>query len=714
MADISEAGQMTSGAIAPRNGLIRVVSPDQLTERDAMRQAEADRNDAQRAQTEDSVQGLSAHLQTCWEAAHNAKETTNVKDRLLQCLYQRRGEYMADKLADIRRFGGSEVFMMLTNVKCRAVESWVRDILMPPGEKPWSIDPTPVPDMPRSKQQEIDNQLMMEVAAIMTERGSIESVPLENIEARRREIENEVEKEILGDAKEVSDKMEKRIEDDLQQGGYYRALSQFITDIATYMTAFLKGPIIRKKKTMVWTEDQFGRMTPAIEERFVRCYERASPFDMYPSPGAKHIQDGYLIQRHRLRRSDLQEMIGVEGFNEQAIRAALYEYGRGGLTNWLWDWDQERAEAEGRSEQWSDPDKPIDALEYWGTAQGALLLEWGMDPAMVPDPMLDYQITAWKVGNWIICARLNPHPLGRRPYYAASFENVVDSIWGTSVPELMEDIQDICNGVARAIVNNLGIASGPQVAIEMDRVDPGEDVEDMWPWKIWKVKSDPNGGSRPAIQFFQPNPITEALMRVYEYFFQQASEQTGVPAYIYGSAQIKGAGETASGLAMLLNAASKSLKAVVAHVDESVIKETIHEHWTHLMLYDEDNSIKQGDINIIARASEYMIIQEQLQLRRMEFLRETANNIDYAIMGKEGRAVLLREQAKGLKLPSEDIVPTKEQMRAQDKMLQEYLATTGGLPENANAAPGGPQTPRPAPLSPSGGRMGGEEVRYNA
>ena len=47
-------------------------------------------------------------------------------------------------------------------------------------------------------------------------------------------------------------------------------------------------------------------------------------------------------------------------------------------------------------------------------------------------------------------------------------------------------------------------------------------------------------------------------------------------------------------------------------------------------------------------------------MRRIEFLNATANQVDMEIVGKDGRAAILREIAKGLQMPVDDIVPSRE------------------------------------------------------
>ena len=104
-------------------------------------------------QNEPYILGLHSHIQECWHAAKEAKDP--IEDIMLRALRQRNGEYEADKLAAIQAQGGSEIYMMLTEVKCRGAESWLRDILLDSGTPPWDLEPTPIPELTPLQQAEI-------------------------------------------------------------------------------------------------------------------------------------------------------------------------------------------------------------------------------------------------------------------------------------------------------------------------------------------------------------------------------------------------------------------------------------------------------------------------------------------------------------------------------------------------------------------------------
>jgi len=680
-----------------RNGLINVMSNADIQRQD---QAEEAKRSAEREQNKPALINLASHIEKKWQNAKLGK--IEVETRLLKCARQRKGKYEPDVAAKIAARGGSDIFMMITAAQCRAGEAWIKDVMMRPGEKPWSFDPTPYPDLPGDIEEQIEDVVTMEAVQMMTMSRSIEAVSVEQIENRIRELRDLVMKEQTETARHICKQQELRIEDDFQEGDFYKSLDAFINDLVTFPTAFLKGPILRTKPKLQWDYDEDNKPIPVVKKIVSKEYSRVSPFDLYFASGAKNIQDGYLIERIRMRRHELESMKGVPGYNEKAIDGALVTYQDGGLRDWLWT-DQQRNELEDKPQALTDTEPLIDGLVYWGHASGAMLRQWGMTPKQVPTVTGDYQVCAILIGRWVIMAQINPHPLGHRPYYAASYEEVNDSIWGRSIPELLEDNQRMCNAAARSLVNNMAIASGPQVEVHKDRLEPGEDVEDIYPWKITKTTSDERGGrDSPAMYFYQPDDNSKALMKVYQYWFDQASEVTGIPRYMYGSEKIgSGAGKTASGLSMLMNAASKSLKNVIFHIDNGVTKPVIYAHWLHLMLYD-DTMEKGGDINILARASEYLIMQEQLQVRLTEMLTFTDNPTDLAIMGYPGRGEMLREAIKSLKLPDVNkIVPPREVLEARfgGGMEQPGMPV---MPMPGQQIPG-----QPANLLPGGQPAGG-------
>jgi len=628
--------------------------------------AAEERTKAQAAQAQPMIKSLASYVRGRWVEARKAKEQT-VETRMFKAVRARRGEYDPDVLTKIRETGGSEIYMMLTSNKCRAAASWLRDVMLGSGsDKPWTLRPTPIPTLPPDVTEEMRQAAIEQMTTVMNTTGQM--LPPTQLRKYLNELREEYLYNLQEEAKFKVRQMENKMEDQLIEGGFIKSLDQFLDDITTFPAAFLKGPIVRRKPVMKWNSGAQGGYQLEVVDDLVLEWERVDPFMIYPSPSSMGIDDGYLIERHKLRQPDLEALIGVEGYDDEAIRMVLDTYGRGGLQEWLIV-DSTKAQAEGRSTVavMQNSEHLIDALQFWGPVSGQMLLDWGLSDEEVPDKSKQYYCEAWLIGEFVIKASLNYHPLGKMPYFKASYEEIPGTFWGNSTYDLVKDCQDMCNSAARALSNNMGIASGPQVVINVDRVPAGDDITNLYPWKIHQVTSDPMGSSAKPIDFFQPSSNVQELLTTYEKFSVLADEYSGIPRYMTGNSPSGGAGRTASGMSMLMSNANKAMKQVVQNIDTSVMTPLLERLYFYNMKYSEDNELK-GDVNVVARGAIGIVAKEAAQVRRNEFLAATANPIDMQIMGIEGRATLLRETARDLDINPDEVVPPREMLKVAQQV----------------------------------------------
>ena len=668
---------------------LRVVSNAELDKQDEEATAKA----LQERQNQPMMLGLSEHVRMCWDVAKIAKKP--IEDEMLRALRQRNGQYEPDKLSQIKQQGGSEIYMMITEVKCRAAESWLRDILLDSGTPPWDIVPTPIPDLSPLDRREIQDIFASEVLTMLQENQKAPSK--EEMAQIKEMVSQDYRFKILQDAQNRADKMKLKIEDQFAQGGWSDSFNDFITDLVTFPCAFIKGPIVRRQRTLGW-KTVMGKTIVEPTERLAPEFERVDPFRIYPEPGITRIEEGYLFEHHPLSRSDLSDLIGVPGYDEDAIRRILDE---GSGPSWInEDVELVKNEEERKFYSYMRPTDVFDALEFWGKVSGKMLREWGLTEEEIPDEAQEYDANVWMIGNYVIKAVLNYDPLGQKPYCKTSFIKCPGAFWGKGIPEIIEDIQNVCNAAARALVNNMGIASGPQVEINLERIPPNEDITQMSPWKIWQVTNDPMGSSAPAVRFTQPEDNASTLVAVYDKFARLADDHSGIPAYLYGNTDVQGAGRTSSGLSMLMGAAGKGIRQVVGHIDGDVIKPIVQRQFVYNMRYDEDESIK-GDVQVVARGAVNLAVKETVNVRRIEFLNATANEIDMSIMGRDGRAAILREVAKGLQMPVDELIPSR------DKLAYQGRVAAAAEQAQAQAAQ---QQPAAAALLPNGAPKGGMEA----
>lgn len=650
---------------------------------DAENAASQARADA--ANSQPVVQNLVSHIRGRWELAKYAKR--EIEQQMLKALRSLRGEYDPAKLAQLREQNSSEIYMMLFATKARQAKALLGDVILSTGDdKPWTVRPSPVPTLPQDVTAEI-----LQSAAQVVANAEMSGVPMsvDDIRQMLADAKDKAESAVMVEARSRCRRAEKKIEDMLAEGGFIDALDQYLDDLMWSKTAFIKGPIVRKTGTMSWVPGPGGTFEPRVVQENKPFWERVDPLNLYPAPWARGVNDGPLIERHRLSPSKLSDMRGVPGYSTDAIDKVMDEYSRQGLHDWL-AIDTERARAEGRTtlplEMGSNL---IDALQFWDDVPGKLLREWGMSAEEVPDESRVYAVEAWLIGNWVIKAVINPDPLARRPYYGDSFKRQAGAFWGVSLYDTMSDCQDMCNAAARALSNNLGIASGPQVWINVDRLPPGEEIDSIYPWKITQTVSDPMGSSAAPMGFFQPTSNANELMGVFEKFSALADEYTGIPRYMAGIEGANGAGRTASGMSMMIGNASKTIKSLVSSTDIRVISPVVEGAYEFVMRYVGDPDVK-GDLNVVARGALSLVTKDAAQVRRNEFLNLALNSpVVQQLIGVDGIGELLRSTTKTLDLNSEDIVPSSSEMRirAAQAALQAQVMQQMQNPQSNPGAP---------------------------
>ena len=680
-------------------GILQVVGQEDTAAIEAEEQLVLDAESAMATSNEKlAVDNLAAYIKDQYYNFrwHRTKEL--LYQRYLDNLRQYNGHYSANALADISRFGGSEIFARVTAVKCRGATALLRDVYLS-GDRPWRLEPTPVPSIPDTGMQDIEQLIQIEIQSMQQMGQPIDETI---IQQRYKQLQASMYDAMRKEAKVAAGYAEDKVDDVLVEGNFYDAFSDFLTDIAIFPFACMKGPVVQNSVELTWGEG--GEMDTVTKPRMT--WRRVSPFDVYFSPGASTIAESDVIERIRLRRADLNSLLGLPGYHEENIRSALNDYEHG-LHDWIDDSETERADEENKEDPYLNRSDLIDTLEYNGAVKGSFLLDYGFTEEQVDDSDRDYFVTAWIVGQYTIKVQINPNPLKRHNYYLTSFEKVPGSIYGNALPETIRDIQSVCNASLRALVNNMSIASGPQVVVNEERLSPTVNADTLYPWKRWRVISDPMGDNSKPVDFFQPQSNSAELLSVYKEMTVIADEVSAIPRYITGSGNASGgAASTASGLSMLMNNASKVLQNVAASIDNDVLKPVLQDLYTMVMLTDETGMLR-GDEKINVKGVTVAMQRETDRMRKLEFMQLTMNPVDQQIVGIKGRAAILRSLADDLGLPAENIVPTEADIQARQD-AQAQVQQEGGLPGESGMAAQGQGAQPPAPGSTGKGRAGEE------
>lgn len=665
------------------------------------------------------VDKLSEHFSSVWLKAKECNRDVRVE--MVNSLEQCKGRYSSTKLSAIRAFKGSEHFIRNAENKARAAESWIKDIYRSDTDLPWNLEPTAIPDLPDNTYAEIVEKVsqkgieLAEQQALLAEQAGV-TVPDEQIAKQLMELQEKLMEDAVydlqEDAKERCRKATLLIRDQNEEGGWNKAFKEFLWYFTRTKAGIIKGPILSKKKKQVWKRDEVtGKFNLTTEDTLVPDVYCISPFNFFPTAGVTDPNDGDIIEIHQLTKQAISDLIGVPGYSEERIRAVLAGIENGDIKEeWIKIDDEEsirRVEKSVRPQQnvtaITTPTKKIQAMELWGTVPGKYLIDWGMEGDI--DPEMQYQVNCWKIGEYVIKAVFNPDNLGRKPYHVTSWAKNPAWIWGEGLVEFIQAIEEICNAIVRALVNNVGIASGPQVEVNKDRCD---DKSPIYPWKRWESTSAQMKDG-PAVNFYQPQMQVESLINAYQ-FFSKLMDEHSVPAYAQGASQSGVTAGTATVFTQLLAAASRSIKAVVANIDDDIITPYISMCYDYNMRFTNDETAK-GDARVVAKGVAGLLAREQAANRKTEFLNATANPVFSQILGTKNIGYMLKEVAKAndLNLPDEDHFDKVAGMLDQMNMNALAMQANGG-DVNGQVSNGGSPTKSMA-LNMNGEEMGSPELQ---
>ena len=615
---------------------------------------------------EEPLGRLATHIRSCFEAAVNHRNASGVTERQLACQRQRDGLYDPDKLERIRKAGPVDTYHNITDTKCSALKASLVDVLLPVEDKPWALEATPIPDLPEAAQAAVVEQVLSE--AMRVRQLMPGAITPGVVRARTMQLYEEKLAEEQEEAKKRAGAAGRLIEDQMAEGDFARAFSDFLEDLVEYPTAVLEGPTYRQKWRGKWINNEY-----AVVSETVPTWEAASPHDLYPAPTARNPQEGYICKIVEFEARDLSRFRGTEGW--KSIEQILDNQERG----------EDVASQQGSSERaWMEsresplfqgpwPEGKIRALYFWGPVQGEMLIEWGYAGEF--DPYDFYEVCAILIGREVPYAVLNPDPLNERPFWATGVRKKRNSWWHKALPELMKDAQDGYNAAWRSLQINGALASGPMYWYDRAAMCEGEDPSVLGPFRAFAFDSSKTSGfsGRVPMEFFQPSMNANELLAIAAQCEQDADTRTGIPRYSYGDQSVGGAAKTASGLSMLRADSNRQNNQILTNIAVDVIGPMIQYMHRHNLRYSDDPSIK-GDVRVVARGALDELLQDSLQMRRQEFLDRTMNDIDMLIVGIEGRRKVYEAVAKGLKIPG--VVPSEEELmqRTQEHLMQQQEA----------------------------------------
>ena len=502
----------------------------------------------------------------------------------------------------------------------------------------------------------------------------------------------------ISPAQKAARRMEKLIHDQIEESSGASELRSALFEAAMMGTGIIKGPFNFNKTLNKWDEDEEGSRTYNPLEVRVPRIEFVSIWDFFPDPNATTMEEcEYVIHRHRLNRSQFRALSKMPYFDKDAIRECLMMGG---------NYEKRGYEDQIREEE-QDQQSPTqyEVLEYWGIMDAEYAREVGIELDDSIDDLDEVQINAWISDNKVLRVVVNPFTPYRIPYHAFPYEKNPYSFFGVGVAENMDDSQQIMNGHARMAIDNLALSGSLVFDVDESALVGGQSFE-MYPGKIFRRQAGMPGQAIHGVKF--PNTSTENMM-MFDKFRQLADEQTGIPSYSHGQTGVQSMTRTASGMSMLLGAASLNIKTVVKNLDDFLLKPLGEAYFQWNMQFLEDKLGVVGDLEVSASGTN-SLMQKEVRSQRLTMFLQTVQNPAIAPFVKMSK--LISELAYSLDLDPDEILndPEEAALMAQIIGMQNNVGQeTGeelGPPsegETMGGPLGAPQAPQELGVTGTGG-----------
>jgi hypothetical protein len=621
------------------------------------------------------------------------------EQRWLKAYKNFRGIY--DTSTQFRESEKSHVFIKITKTKVLAAYGQIIDVLFANKKFPIVVEPTPVPEG-------IAEFAHLDVSGGAAEApppmespygfpgdgrefgpGALKASPLGGL-ADKYEGANLVEgpsrlgEPQISPARETARLMEKEIHDQLHENNATNVLRHSLFECAILGTGIVKGPLNESKTVHRWDDER--NYTPY--KKLVPRLESVSCWNFYPDPTATSVDDcSYVIQRHRLNRSQMRDLMDKPFFNPKNVAACL-DIGP--------NYDDKYFEDTIRSEnleEMSQIDR-YEVLEYWGNLDATLVRD--MQLPMEVDDLTEVPVNVWVCGNYVLRMVMNPFVPYRIPYFATPYEINPYQLFGIGIPENMEDAQLLMNGHIRMAIDNLALAGNVVFDVDEASLVPGQNY-DIYPGKVFRRQSGVTGTAINAVKF--PNTAGENI-QMYQAARQLADEETGLPSIMHGQTGVSGTGRTAAGLSMLLGGANLSIKTVIKNIDDFLLKplgECMF-HWN--MQFNDERPDIRGDLEIKPQGTA-AVMQKEVRSQRLTALLQTVANPMLAPFIKIPN--LVRELAIAQDIDPDLLVNDINDAQIFAEVLRGLNAGQGNMP---GASPTGEQ---PNPMGQPQGASGSPE-----
>jgi len=524
----------------------------------------------------------------------------------------------------------SRLYMGVTRQKCIGAWQRICDILFSQTEKPYTVEPSPVPNISNSRAiKALVMDMPPEMQQMVRQQPQILFANLD--EKTLKKIKRKV-------AEKAAKKMKRQIDDVWLEDNIAIKFKHAILEAVICGSCVLKVGTT-ERDVAKWTNDVKGQYSYNPQKSYSPTVKYVSIFDVWFDPETKLIIDNgfvgscdYTFERHVMSQSELLELTNMPYFDTDAIYRVIKE----GCNHTELPYESDKRSILNQnvvsgSNRW-------DVWERWGNIKVSDLRDAGFEPGEVYKDEDLVHGNIWFCNNEVIKFVVNPNKPPQVPYQVMPYEITPGELYGFGIPFKMQDSQQLLNSSMRLFIDNKVDAAGPVFFINEDRWTLDESPSTVIrPWGSVPLAVAPGETVDDVVSMRVIPDVSNPMIPLFELAKNMADEESGVPAFAHGAQNpdlIRATGGTASGMSMVLNIYDLGIKTVVKNIDDFLVQPIITKIYNWFMQYSDDESIK-GDMQVIARGTIGLMAKEVKSQRLTQLLGQTANPIDLQMFDRQ-------------------------------------------------------------------------------
>lgn len=615
-------------------------------------------------------------------------------------LEQYNGRYDGKTEKNLNEGDNSKLFINLTRPKTDAMAARLMDLLFPTDDKNWGIQPTPVPSLIKDasvaaattrelKEKAEEARKNLELAQAEQQGAQVDPKQVAQVEALEQTAEAAEKAQktlqgVLDEATKRSELMAAEIDDQLKASQYHAQMRDLIEQASKLGTGVCKGPVTGDRVRKGWKKRKVTGQDGTVSEEFgLSMSEENSPsmrwvdlWNFFPDMDAARIEDSEgVYERHLMNKKRLRKLARIPSFSKDAIRRLISQKPTSTAPSYLADLRSIRADNQQITGdlyhvwEYSGPLEPEELRDIALANNDTDTLKDIQDV----DALTEVNAVIWFCEGEILKFSIYPYDSGECMYSVFCLSKDEASIFGEGIPAIIRDPQKSLNAGWRAMMDNGGLASGPQVVVATDLIEPADGQWKLAPRKLWLNKGGLPKDRAPFGTFDIPMHQAEmaniiAISRTF------IDEMSAMPAIAQGE-QGTEVTKTAQGMALLMNSANVVFRRIIKNFDDDVTTPNIRRFYDWNMQFSTKEEIK-GDYEVDARGSSVLLVREMQAQNLMLIAMHLGAHPTFGPMLKNRE--LLRHLIKAHMIPASDIVLSDDEI---DAVLAKAAAASEAMKE---------------------------------